>query len=300
MKEKLVSVIIPTHNRSSVVATAIHSVINQSYRNIEIVVVDDGSDDEYVTELEKLKNDVQLKLVKLAERSNAANARNIGASSSNGDYIAFLDSDDEFLQEHLKSKIELLESRNYDGVLGSFVVNSNGKKTDYILNSKRDIKDIYNYFSYKGVDFRTSTFVVKRSSFTKVLFDKELEKHQDWDFALRFGEKFKWGIDEKPNVQMNVEHMDRMSARLNHQASKYFLQKHQQKLDKSRRQSILTLLALKTAIVEGKNTHYKNYRDLLKSNYKDLGFKYRMFFSMIEAPFLGDFFLNIVRLTKGY
>jgi len=100
----LVSVIIPTYNRGDLLPRAIDSVLRQSYKNIELLVIDDGSTDGTLDVL-KSYNDPRMKVVK-GKHEGVSAARNLGISICQGDYVAFLDSDDEF--HHLKIEASLL------------------------------------------------------------------------------------------------------------------------------------------------------------------------------------------------
>ena len=95
-----ISVVIPTYNRSFELKRALISVINQVHKPSEIWVIDDGSEENIKAVIDELEND-NIFYYKLRSRSNANVARNKGAELSNSDYIAFLDSDDEWLSNHL-------------------------------------------------------------------------------------------------------------------------------------------------------------------------------------------------------
>lgn len=99
------SVIIPNYNRAEAVKVAINSVLNQTYQDFEVIVVDDCSTDNSVLEISKIK-DPKLKILQLDKNSGAARARNYGVARANGELISFLDSDDyyepEFLEESYK------------------------------------------------------------------------------------------------------------------------------------------------------------------------------------------------------
>ncbi|UZJ43913.1 glycosyltransferase family 2 protein [Marinimicrobium sp. C6131] len=103
MSEPLVSVIIPVYNRQKTIARAIDSVLNQSYKNTEIIVVDDGSID--LTE-EVVKNLYRNILYIKKNNGGPASARNIGLKNASGDYIAYLDSDDTWPKDKLLTYIE--------------------------------------------------------------------------------------------------------------------------------------------------------------------------------------------------
>ena len=102
----LVSVVIPTFNRWPLVAEAVNSVLAQSYRDFEVIVVDDGSTDATASQLAKLAS--RLKLF-VTERRGVSAARNFGVSQSRGRYIAFLDSDDLWLRRKLERQTRFMD-----------------------------------------------------------------------------------------------------------------------------------------------------------------------------------------------
>ena len=102
----LVSIIIPTHNRKEFLIKALDSVLNQTYRNIEVIIIDDASTDG-TGDLILSYNDERIKYFKNSSNLYAAESRNIGIQNSNGNFIAFLDDDDIWLPEKLEQQILL-------------------------------------------------------------------------------------------------------------------------------------------------------------------------------------------------
>ena len=103
----LVSCVIPTYNRAEFVKRAIDSVLNQTYENIEVIVVDDGSQDNTREVVLSIK-DKRVRYIRLHRNFGVSFARNIGIENSTGDFIAFLDSDDYFLPEKIEKQVELM------------------------------------------------------------------------------------------------------------------------------------------------------------------------------------------------
>lgn len=103
--DKLVSVIIPTFNRASVLERAIESVLAQTYKNYELIIIDDGSTDNTEEVLNKYS---EYKIIK-THNNGVSIARNIALKESNGSWIAFLDSDDEWLPDKLAKQITFIE-----------------------------------------------------------------------------------------------------------------------------------------------------------------------------------------------
>lgn len=104
----LISIILPVYNRQEYIERAINSVINQSYKNWELIIIDDGSKDSTAELIATYKNfDPRIKSF-YQNHQNLSAAKNNGISHSEGEFITFIDSDDEYKKEHLKLRIDFL------------------------------------------------------------------------------------------------------------------------------------------------------------------------------------------------
>lgn len=113
-KEELVSIIMPAYNCGDFIGTTLDSVINQSYKNWEVIVVDDCSTDNTADVVQKyIKKDNRIKYHKLEKNSGAAVARNKSVDLATGKYMAFLDSDDVWFPEKLTKQIGFMEENDY-------------------------------------------------------------------------------------------------------------------------------------------------------------------------------------------
>lgn len=173
----LVSVIIPTYNRCTLVKESILSVLNQNYTNFELLVVDDGSTDNTVEELASIE-DGRLILVKNKRKKGAQGARNTGILLSKGDFIAFLDSDDLWLPKKLEEQISLMLLKNSHFSFTNRFILKKDKKRHFKINEKNlHLKNYVGTFS--GV-------VISSEIQKKVgLLDESLSSCQDWDYWLR-------------------------------------------------------------------------------------------------------------------
>lgn len=114
MSTPLVSIITPNFNCSRYIAETIESVLAQTYTNWEMIIVDDCStDDSYQIATEYSKKDSRIKVLKNEKNSGAAFSRNSALDIANGEYIAFLDSDDLWLPEKLEKQIKFMQENNY-------------------------------------------------------------------------------------------------------------------------------------------------------------------------------------------
>ena len=190
-----VSVIIPTYKRSETLGRAIKSVVNQTYKDLEILIVDDndrGSD--YSTQARKIVesfSDSRLKFVTQKKHINGAEARNEGIRQSSGQFIAFLDDDDEWLPSKLEKELQMLQEHpDCDGVSCLYGEYKNGKLFHSCppYNGQNLHKKIFQ----REVAVFTSTILLKKDSLLKAgLFDNKLRRHQDLQLLLDFTKFYK-------------------------------------------------------------------------------------------------------------
>ncbi|WP_170155521.1 glycosyltransferase family 2 protein [Halopiger aswanensis] len=204
-KQPKVSVIIPTYNRADVLPRAINSIINQSFDKFELIVVDDGSTDNTQSVVESY-NDERVKYV-VNDRKNGANAaRNKGILKSRGEYISFLDSDDEYPSDNLSRTISCLDtlSSEFAGVcIPEYKYKGDNLLTvDEPPKEEIQLNDIKNGNVIGGF----STITVCASIFDKIgLLDESLPASQDYDFYIRTLKNKKIRYTDKTYV---IRHLD--------------------------------------------------------------------------------------------
>jgi len=189
-----ISIIIPTYNRSQIVSRAVKSVINQTFANFEIIVVDDCSRDETKHVIDEISNvDTRVKYVRTDKNIGGAAARNRGVSASQCKYVAFLDDDDEALPEWLEKSFEKISTLPESWALLCCRWYQKSEFTNIIYESAVFLKDGYIYEELlRGHDppSGTSGSVIKREAFDSVGgFDESLHGFQDYDFFFSFGQK---------------------------------------------------------------------------------------------------------------
>lgn len=139
MKSPLFSIIIPTYNRWHTITKAIDSALNQTFDNFEIIICDDGSTDETSRLVYERFPDPRIKYFR-TEHKGVSHARNFGISKSQGEYIAFLDSDDEYLPNYLHEANEFLKKNSYPiAFLRSFSISSNSKQKIQISKNVKEL-----------------------------------------------------------------------------------------------------------------------------------------------------------------
>jgi len=182
----LVSVVIPVYNRKNIVLRAIESVLEQDYSNIEIIIVDDGSTDGTSLFIKESMADIRVNLY-WQENQGACVARNFGIERAKGKYVALLDSDDVFLQGHIKSSVSVLErEENLTVIYGRIVVDRGNGRT--FLKPPRELRSNEVVSEYLLCDqgfIQTSTVVLPRELALNVGYDRNLKFGQDTDFAIR-------------------------------------------------------------------------------------------------------------------
>jgi len=207
-----VSVIIPTYNCAKYLPEAIDSVLRQTYKEYEIIIVDDGSTDntkEIVEDFIRRYPHIRIRYF-YQENKGPAVARNEGIREARGEFIAFLDADDKCLPQRLEEEVKLLNKDRNFGLVHSKIIGL--KEEGYIIrknNSDRREKEkflsgeIFKYLLLRKAHICTSTVMVKRECISKVgFFDEKLSLlgSEDRELWLRICMSYKIGYIDKPLV----------------------------------------------------------------------------------------------------
>lgn len=193
----LVSIIIPTHKGSGNICRAVDSALAQSYCQIEVIVVDDngrGSEEQLKTEeaMAKYADDLRVKYIVHEVNKNGSAARNSGVRAAMGEYIAFLDDDDEFTPENIEQHINVLSglANDYGATYCDMVQIRPGMKNEVIGNSLSG--DILESFVLRKVSIGTCVVVLRREAMDHLKeWDESFKRHQDWEFMMRLLECYK-------------------------------------------------------------------------------------------------------------
>ena len=233
-----VSVVIPTFNRAHLITCAIKSILAQTYQDFEIIVVDDGSLDETEKSIQKCE-DNRIKYIKHQKTKGPGAARNSGIDASSGDYIAFLDSDDEWLPTKLEKQVNLFKKdAEKTGLVycGVELINQCNrivierwipKNRGYVFE-----KNLSANFIVSG----SSTVMVRRDVLKKTgRFDESLPSCEDWDLWIRIAKYCKF--DFVPEILVNCfAHPQRISSNFKKviEGLTLFSKKYQKEIDKQR------------------------------------------------------------------
>jgi glycosyltransferase involved in cell wall biosynthesis len=208
-----VSVVIPVYNRAATIERAIRSVLSQSYGNIEIVVVDDGSSDDPASVVAKFRSPA-IRMLWTNGRTGAAAARNLGIRQSSGTLVAFLDSDDVWDARKIELQVACFERGATD--LGAVYT---GIRTHHPDGSVTETLPEYRGQLFKILQWRNkvggaSTVMVKRAVLDEVgLFDTTLPACEDWDLWARIARKYLFDFVAAPCVDYHADRSDRLSHR---------------------------------------------------------------------------------------
>lgn len=218
-----VSVIIPTFNRSETIGRAIQSVLAQTLEDFEIIIVDDGSTDGTRMIVEGLWGP-QFVYVCHERNRGAAAARNTGIRAARGRYLAFLDSDDEWLPDKLSKQVALLDdqSASIDLSCSSFILVSRDKELEYFQTSHPDWFKRLLLTCDLGPG---STLIVRKECIDEVgLLDERFNCFEDWDWLLRLSREHRMAIVEKPLARIYKGSLPR--ADMIEESMSLFLAKH--------------------------------------------------------------------------
>jgi len=186
-----VSIIIPTFNRRDYITIALDSVLAQTYKDYEIIIIDDGSSDDTKEILKPYQNNIRYFY---QDNRGIPTTRNKGIREAQGNYIAFLDSDDYWLPEKLERQIECFKQNPHYGMVatrcssitpfGRFRKKNRPGKSGWILNNL-----------FKANFIRTSSAMIKKECFEKIgLFDQSLPECEEYDLWLRIAKQYPIGF----------------------------------------------------------------------------------------------------------
>ena len=207
----LFSVIIPTYNRANILSRAIDSVLAQTYRNFELIVVDDGSTDETLRLLESYGN----KITVLAQQNKGvSSARNFGIICAAGEVITFLDSDDSWLPYKLQKQADYFkEYPEIQLVHGEEIWIRNGKRVNPKNKHKKSGGDIFEN-SLSLCLISPSAVAVKKTLLDQIGgFDENFVVCEDYDLWLKITSQHKVGFIEEPIIQKYGGHDDQLSRK---------------------------------------------------------------------------------------
>jgi glycosyltransferase involved in cell wall biosynthesis len=197
-----VSVVIPTCNRPELLTAALASALGQSEPDLEVLVIDDYSQDRQAEQIVHGQGDPRVTYIRQPERRGVAAARNVGVRRATAPYIAFLDDDDQWLPAKLAIQLRVLEMAP-PTVAGVYtarytVDRSSGRASTTRFHGRR-------FSPGQGNVITTSSLLVRRRCFDVVgLFDEQLGAASDWDMWIRIASQFEFEYIDDPLIRYTV------------------------------------------------------------------------------------------------
>ena len=271
MSKPLVSVIIPTFNRGYCLEESIRSVLEQSFIDFELVVVDDGSTD---NTSELVRRFPAVKLIRLEENRGVSFARNRGVVEAQGDWVGFLDSDDLWEQGKLATQVKWIERHpDLQMVYTDEIWIRNGVRVNPMNKHRKYSGDIFRYCLPLCIVSPSSVLLR-----TKVLsevggFDESMPVCEDYDLWLRIAKRYPFHFIEEKLIVKRGGHEDQLSRKYwgMDRWRVYALEKllKENRLDEEQRDLVVTMLIEKCEILingfgkRGKNQEREHYRNLV-------------------------------------
>lgn len=180
MNSDKVSVVIPTYNRAHIISRTLDSIAAQTYKNIEVIVVDDCSNDSSALKAKLEQYDLNIKYIRHEANLHGGAARNTGIDASSGEYIAFLDSDDTWAPDKVGQCVDNGVAENE--ILYSKIEDRGLIKPSFAFDNDSNVDE---YLIVERQAMQTSSLFMRASFAKAVRFDPSLKRFQDTDFIIR-------------------------------------------------------------------------------------------------------------------
>ena len=226
-KKDLVSIVITTYNRVHILPTAIDSVLGQTYSNIELVIVDDCSQDNTPQVVDGyLAKDERIIYVRNEKNQGCASSRNIGINNSHGDFLMFLDSDCEYLPQKIEQELSLMYSLTpFASIIYSNMwIEKRDSQTLLSFKIRDKLLTLEDIFSYRYLLLEPSSWFCK-SQVVKRLggFDSSYSNYEDMDFLMRaiLSAERLYFLNRPLSIKHNLEGVSSVSPRFISQKERF-------------------------------------------------------------------------------
>ena len=201
-----IAVIIPTYNRANTIVASVQSVLSQTYLVNEIIIIDDNSTDDTLKKLDQFND--YITILQTENHSGAQAARNIGIKAAQSEWIAFLDSDDEWLPNKLEKQISVLKATDYNvmtvvhGDCYKKYINSD-IKTHWQLDNINGVNVYKQLLSKSGTLF--PSILTSKKALDKIGYlDEDLPSYHEWDTAIRLAKNCRFIHIKEPLFIYNI------------------------------------------------------------------------------------------------
>ena len=238
----MISIILPTFNRSHILESTINNVMDQTFTEYELIIINDGSSDNTEKIIYTLQSqDKRIKYIKNKKNVGCAESRKIGFEKSNGEIIVFLDDDDTWDKQKLMKQYSLLKHTNYDMVISDYYIEKDEKKTyQNMQNFSNNFKN--QILGAPGPFFQCVMITKKTIDKMESPFDCDSVPSEDWNFFIELSKlNIKVGHISEPLFTWNVNH-DNQSLDLEKEAIAlaYIVEKHKNYFKKNINKNIFS------------------------------------------------------------
>lgn len=269
----LVSIIVRTKDRAELLKKALNSIYAQDYRPIEVIIINDGGAEIPFYEIQRILCDIEFRYIDLRENYGRAYAGNTGIKFARGEFIGFLDDDDEFYPEHVSTLVSALHNNDYlIAYTDSETVEYEYDKDKVKYLPKNRYVNFSEDFSYEKIVLKNYIPVIcllfRKEIFNEFKFDEGFELFEDWDLLIRIAEKYDFFHVSKVTAIYNRNLSNQISSegRLHMEAYRKIFEKHKNKFSIDvlfhNWQELVKIDELKKEVNLLKNT-LKGFEDLL-------------------------------------
>lgn len=191
-KYKKVSIVVPVYNTAVYIEKCLHSISNQSYKNLEILLINDGSSDDSLAICERFASrDERIKIISRANKG-VSKTRNEGISAATGDYVTFVDSDDWVDGDAIENMVTCIETYDVDAVRASYAINYSGQEAvaahevyrEGKYDSPPELRSLTQDFLKGKMNCYTVLLMIKRGSLGNIRFDEKISMMEDVIFYV--------------------------------------------------------------------------------------------------------------------
>ncbi len=193
MKKPLLTVVMPTYNGEKYIRAAIDSVLNQTFKNFELLIINDGSVDDTIEIISSYKDD-RIRLIDLEENKGIAYCRNLGLREALGEFLAWTDCDDLNISTRFEKQLYFLQNNPDFGGCGTWLSRFKADKTYYVTKAYENPETIKAALLFKPASIPNATAMLRLSEIKKhdLKYDENLQISEDYDFIFRCSKYLKF------------------------------------------------------------------------------------------------------------